>query len=130
MASRTRSRSTPPKPLVGIRAVERLLLWQIEVLTPEVRLVVAVITQAIADCAKFGSAQRADAQRFMRGDRLNLWSEVVGLNPEFVRDVATKTRYVCPQTASRRVRSKPASERTQTKTNHPEYERSSNARLQ
>jgi hypothetical protein len=89
-----RDRARGPQPLVGIRAIERMLLRHTVTPTPEVRLVVAMICQAMADCVVGGPLARADAESFMHDWRLDAWADAVGLNPEFVREVATKALYL------------------------------------
>ena len=91
-----RNHARRAKPLVGIRAVARMLLRSVDATLPEAQLVVAVIAQAIYDCALAEPSERSSAQRFMRSWRLDVWAEAVGLNPEFVREVAIKTLYLSP----------------------------------
>ena len=91
-----RMRDTRPVPLVGIKAIERMFLRQIDTALPEGRLAVAVICQAMVDCAVSGPIERADAQGFLRGWRLDAWAGLVGLSPDFVRDVAIRTLYLAP----------------------------------
>lgn len=91
-----RARTKPPTPLVGIRAIERMLLRHTITHTPEVRLVVAVICNAMVDCVAGGPLERADAEKFLRDWRLNVWAGVVGLHPDFVREVAIKAHYLKP----------------------------------
>ena len=92
-----RQRNTRPRPLVGIRAIERMFLHHIDTALPEGRLAVAVICQAMVDCAVSGPIDCADAQGFLRGWRLGAWAGLVGLSPDFVRDVAIRTQYLAPE---------------------------------
>ena len=85
------------RPLVGIRAVNRMLLRSVQANCPEVQLIVCVITQAIADCALADAQDKAAAQRFMYCWRLEAWAQAVGLDPDFVREVAIKTQYLNPR---------------------------------
>ncbi|MGF6839875.1 hypothetical protein QF001_003742 [Paraburkholderia youngii] len=79
--------------LVRQTTIERVLLHNCELPpTPHVQLVVAVLARAIADCAL--PRRGPDAQAFMRGERLEQWCYLVGLEPAFVREVAVKTGYL------------------------------------
>ncbi|MDO3514897.1 hypothetical protein Q3P06_23685 [Ralstonia pseudosolanacearum] len=95
---RTR-RAARPRPLVTIRAVERLLLRHVPApvtgLLPEQRLIVAVLCQAIAD-ARYADRKhlQEDAERFLRSDDLAQVAGLIDLNPAFVREVAVKTGYL------------------------------------
>ena len=82
------------KPLVGIRAVHRMLLRSVDATCPEVQLIVSVISQAIADCSLAETFDKVAAQRFMYCWRLEAWAQAVGLDPDFVREVAIKTQYL------------------------------------
>lgn len=84
----------PMKPLVGMRVIERLLLRHVFAPVPEAKLIVAVICQAIADVVSTHEYTRRRAHRFLLGDRLDHLAELVSLNPEFVREVAIKSRYL------------------------------------
>ena len=99
-AIQPRKHSKVLRPLVGIRAIHRMLLRSVDATCPEVQLIVCVISQAIADCALGDSGDKAAAQRFMQGWRLAAWAQAAGLDPDFVREVAVKTRYLsvvaCP----------------------------------
>ena len=93
-------RWTPPKPLVGIRPVERMLNRHTAMDSPESRLVVAVIARAIDDCLSLGNKrQRREARRFVLGDDLTLWCDLVGLHPDFVRFVARNAGYLADEKA-------------------------------
>ena len=83
-----------PRPLVGIHAIERLLLRHVFVLVPEARLIVAVICQGIADAASSDDYLRRRACRFLQGSHLEYLADLVELNPEFVREVARRARYL------------------------------------
>lgn len=82
------------KPLVGIRAVHRMLLRSADAKCPEVQLIVAVISQAIADCALAETTDKAAARRFLHCGRLDAWARAAGLDPKFVREIAIKTQYL------------------------------------
>jgi len=68
--------------------------------TPETRLAVAVLCQAVIDTrphdvagevkAREWDAVRADANTFLAGDGLNTWAELAGLEPGFVRAIAQR----------------------------------------
>ena len=84
----------PPKPLVGQRALEKVLNRHTAVSCPESRLFVAVISAAIVDCLSLGKGVRREARRFLLGDDLGLWCDWVGLNPDFVRRIAHQAGYL------------------------------------
>ncbi len=84
----------PPKPLVGQRALEKVLNRHTAVSCPESRLFVAVISAAIVDCLSLGKGVRREARRFLLGDDLGLWCDWVGLNPDFVRRIAQQAGYL------------------------------------
>ena len=88
----------PPKPLVGIQPIERMLLRHTFTRCPEARLVVAVITRAIGDClSRDLHRERREARRFILGDEVIHWCDWVGLNPDFVRLVARKAGYLADE---------------------------------
>lgn len=88
----------PPKPLVGIQPIERMLNRHTFTACPESRLVVAVIVRAIHDCLSPGNRrQRREARHFILGEPLVFWCDLVGLNPEFVRFVARKAGYLADE---------------------------------
>ena len=60
----------PPKPLVGQRALEKVLNRHTAVNCPESRLLVAVISAAIVDCLSLGKGVRHEARRFVLGPDL------------------------------------------------------------
>ena len=87
----------PPKPLVGQRALEKVLNRHTAVSCPESRLFVAVISAAIVDCLSLGKGVRREARRFLLGDDLGLWCDWVGLNPDFVRRIAHQAGYLADE---------------------------------
>lgn len=89
----SRQLAMPLKPLVGMRAIERVLLRHAFAQVPEVKLLVAVMCQAMADAISTDEYIRRRAYRFLVGDRLDYLSGLVGLEPEFVREVARRSRY-------------------------------------
>ena len=89
----------PPKPLVGVHPIEKVLNRHTFLVTPESRLVVAVITRAIGDCLSLGRSVRREARRFLLGDDLGLWCDLVGLHPDFVRFIARKAGYLADEKA-------------------------------
>ena len=90
-------RWTPPKPLVGLQAIEKVLNRHTFLVTPESRLVVAVIARAIHDSLSLSN--RRMRRRFLLGDDLTLWCDLVGLHPDFVRFVARKAGYLADEKA-------------------------------
>jgi len=90
----------PPKPLVGISVIERVLNRHTAVDCPESRLVVAVIALAIHECfSPANRRRRREARRFVLGEPLTLWCDLVGLHPDFVRFVARKAGYLADEKA-------------------------------
>ena len=89
----------PPKPLVTLTPIDKVLNRHTFLVTPESRLVVAVITRAIGDCLSLGRGVRREARRFLLGDDLTLWCDLVGLHPDFVRFVARKAGYLADEKA-------------------------------
>ena len=92
-------RWSPPKPLVTLTPIEKVLNRHTFLVTPESRLVVAVLTRAIGDCLSLGRGVRREARRFLLGDDLGLWCDLVGLHPDFVRFVARKAGYLADEKA-------------------------------
>lgn len=88
----------PPKPLVGIQPIEKVLNRHTVVACPESRLVVAVIARAIHDCLSLSNKrQRREARRFILGPNLEGWCDRVGLEAHFVRFIASKAGYLAPE---------------------------------
>ena len=117
------------KPLVGIRAVNRMLLRSVDATCAEVQLIVSVISQAIADCALADAQDKAAAQRFMYCWRMEAWAQAVGLDPEFVREVAIRTQYLNPRACPISIDQPPASNGT-SQNQQIHSPRSFDARLQ
>ena len=93
-------RWTPPKPLVGLQAIEKVLNRHTFLVCPESRLVVAVLARAIHDSLSLTNRRmRREARRFLLGDDLALWCDLVGLHPDFVRFVARKAGYLADEKA-------------------------------
>ena len=112
----------PPKPLVGQRALEKVLNRNTAVSCPESRLFVAVISAAIVDCLSLGKGVRREARRFVLGDDLGLWCDWVGLNPDFVRSIAHQAGYLADEQQHWEGghAQAPAQTQHQTATSHPE----------
>lgn len=88
----------PPKPLVGLQPIEKVLNRHTAVTCPESRLVVAVIARAIHDCLCLTNRrQRREARRFILGPNLEGWCDLVGMQAHFVRLVAQKAGYLAPE---------------------------------
>ena len=87
----------PPKPLVGQRALEKVLNRHTAFDCPESRLFVAVISAAIVDCLSLGKGVRREARRFVLGPDLERWCDWVGLNPDFVRRIAHQAGYLADE---------------------------------
>ena len=93
-------RWSPPKPLVGLQAIEKVLNRHTFLVCPESRLVVAVLARAIHDSLSLTNRRmRREARRFLLGDDLGLWCDLVGLHPDFVRFVARKAGYLADEKA-------------------------------
>lgn len=93
-------RWSPPRPLVGLQAIEKVLNRHTFLVTPESRLVVAVLARAIHDSLSLSNRRmRREARRFVLGDDLTLWCDLVGLHPDFVRFVARKAGYLADEKA-------------------------------
>jgi hypothetical protein len=89
-------------PIVSTQAIERVLLRLIPSVsaareaTGEHLLVVAVIRQAFSDCCLADKHIRREAMDFLRGHggALEFWCSAVGINAEFVREMAEKAGYL------------------------------------
>ena len=95
-----RNKIVLPRPLVGIHAIERLLLRHVFAPVPEARLIVAVICQGIADAASSDDYLRRRACQFLQGFHLEYLADLVELNPEFVREVARRAHYLTAEQSS------------------------------
>ena len=71
--------------LVGTPAIERLLLRNVEFVCPESWLCSSVIKQVFVDLCGPSRDARRDARNFFCDGRLEIWCDLIGLNPEFVR---------------------------------------------
>jgi len=100
--ARQRAKADLPPPLVGIAAIERVLLRQASGPLPEKSLIVAVICQAMIDARSSVTAQRRSGRAFLTGPDLEAWTLWVDLNPAFVRELARKTYYLPDAVASGR----------------------------
>ena len=89
----------PPRPLVGLRVLEKVLRRHSSVQGPEANVVVAVIGRAIVDCLDREPYLRASARRFVTGGHLEGWADLVGLPPHFVREIARKGGYLASEEA-------------------------------
>jgi len=93
-------RWSPPKPLVGLPTLERVLNRHTAFACPESRLVVAVIALAIHDALCVSNRRRrARARRFLLGEDLTPWCALVGLEPDFVRFIARRAGYLADEKA-------------------------------
>jgi hypothetical protein len=81
-------------------AVQRLLLRHVAQVSPETKLWVAMIVQAMSDAISRDDTQRHRARRFLiHGMRLAFWCELIGLDVGFVREVAIKAGYLVHEDA-------------------------------
>jgi hypothetical protein len=93
-------RWSPPKPLVGLQAIEKVLNRHTFLVCPESRLVVAVLARAIHDSLSLTNRRmRREARRFVLGRGLEFWCGLVGLQPDFVRAIARKAGYLADEKA-------------------------------
>lgn len=93
-------RWSPPKPLVGLPVIERVLNRHTYLVCPESRLVVAVLARAIFEAlSPTNRRMRREARRFLLGDDLTLWCDLVGLHPHFVRRIALEAGYFADEKA-------------------------------
>jgi cytochrome oxidase assembly protein ShyY1 len=99
---RKHAKTNLPPPLVKIRTIERMLLRHATGPIPEVRLIVAVICQAMADSRSSSKNEHRTARNFLYGRDLDAWAALIDLDPTFVREVAIKTHYLpeAPMTTS------------------------------
>lgn len=92
------NRWCPPRPLVGLQVLEKILNRHVQVVCPELRLVVAVIAPDIQDCLdRSDPQQRQEARRFILGTHLHYWCDQVGLHPDFVCAIARKAGYLASE---------------------------------
>ena len=90
--------SKRPKPLVGLRVIERVLIRNVFAPVPEAKLIVAVICQAMSDAVSTDEYLRRRACEFLDSRRLDFFADLVDINPEFVREVARRARYLATPT--------------------------------
>lgn len=121
LAAAQNLRWRPPRPRVGMKTLERVLSRHAELSTPEARLVVAVIALAIVDCMSTTECVRRQARRFLLGDALVQWADLVGLEPYFIREVARKAGYLASEAKYwvRMLKAKPASSHAHARTSTP-----------
>lgn len=85
----------PPRPSVGGQALQRLLMRHVAVVCPESQLWTTVIAQAITDTLNANELRRRHARYFLTRSRdLEFWCDLIGLEVDFVREVATKAGYL------------------------------------
>lgn len=84
----------PTKPELSPAALERLMRRHLEVISPDAWLFLAVVVQALRDCRAHSRDVRRDARRFFSDGRMHGFADHIGINPEFVREVARKTGYL------------------------------------
>lgn len=76
--------------------LQRILLRQVDRVSPESRLVVAVIALAMMDAQHPHEDIRRDARRFLRGRGLGQWCDLVGLEETWVRELAERGGWLAP----------------------------------
>lgn len=80
-----------------ISLVSKVLLRAIQQPSPEASLIAAVICQSIADANGRNNEEGVeDAIRFLRGERLDFMANLIGINPEWVREIAVRSGYLAP----------------------------------
>jgi hypothetical protein len=91
---------SPARPHIGIQAVQRVLLRHVVTVCPETKLWVAMIAQAIGDAIGRDDNQRHRARRFLvSGSGLGFWCDLIGIDLDFVREVAAKAGYLVNEDA-------------------------------
>ncbi len=91
---------SPTRPHIGIQAVQRVLLRHVATVCPETKLWVAMIAQAIGDAIGRDDNQRHRARRFLvSGSGLAFWCDLIGIDLDFVREVAAKADYLVDEDA-------------------------------
>lgn len=85
-----------PAPLISPFMVETALIRSLglSAVTPELRLFVGVIRQAFADLASNSASDRRSARVFFREGGITDWCEPIGLNVDFVFDLAIRAGYL------------------------------------
>lgn len=88
----------PQKPKVGLSVLEKVLNRHTVMSCPESRLVVSVISIAIVDCLCLDNhLLRREARKFVLGHDIETWCEWVGLEPWFVRSLASNAGYLAEE---------------------------------
>ncbi len=91
---------SPTRPRIGIQAVQRVLLRHVATVCPETKLWVAMIAQAIGDAIGRDDIQRHRARRFLvSSSGLAFWCDLIGIEIDFVREVAAKAGYLVDEDA-------------------------------
>lgn len=91
---------SPTRPRIGIQAVQRVLLRHVATVNPESKLWVAMIAQAIGDAIGRDDNQRHRARRFLvSSSGLAFWCDLIGIEIDFVREVAAKAGYLVDEDA-------------------------------
>lgn len=91
---------SPARPRIGIQAVQRVLLRHVATVCPETKLWVAMIAQAIGDAIGRDDNQRHRARRFLVSSPcLVFWCDLIGIEIDFVREVAAKAGYLVDEDA-------------------------------
>lgn len=93
----------PPKPQLSPATLERLMRRHLEVISPDARLFLAVIVQALRDCRAHSRDVRRDARRFFSDGRMHGFADYIGINPEFIGEVARKSGYLSAAAPEREV---------------------------
>ena len=94
--TRVNQQSSSASREVSVRTIERLLLRHTINTSPEVRLIVAMICHAITDLRSSYDLYRRSARHFLEGRDLDHWASMIGLEPDFVREVILKTGHLTP----------------------------------
>jgi hypothetical protein len=75
---------------ISMKSVKHILSMHID-RSPEARLVIDIICQALLDAGDDNQKIRADALDFIFGSRLESLCEMIGIEPDFAREVAIKS---------------------------------------
>jgi hypothetical protein len=81
-----------PKPLITVQMASRVMTRNVAFITPESKLLIAVLSQAFADTQL--DKERASAIRFFRSVALDWICDPIGLEPGFIKEIAVKGGFV------------------------------------
>jgi hypothetical protein len=112
--SRPRRLWSPPRPKAKLAALQRVLLRH-AVPCRESHLVITMFTQAFGECLSRQENLRNEARRFFDSRDFAGWAHLVGLDPDFVREIGQRAGYLLPEAALWRMEEVSPSVRAKTK---------------